>query len=163
MPGCIPTGIYNYRGLQELGSREVERALRFNRPLSVLFFDIDDFRNFNNTYNHSTGNIILQTVSECCRSVLRSVDVLARYGGDEFVALLPETDITSAEVVARRLVENISTKKIATQFGDLGVTISIGITGLSGERSRLSALIDRANIAEHQAKQGQKGIVVVAP
>jgi diguanylate cyclase (GGDEF)-like protein len=157
------TGIYNYRGLQELGSREVERAHRFNRPLSVLFFDIDDFRNFNNTYNHSTGNIILQTISECCRSVLRSVDVLARYGGDEFVALLPETDITSAEVVARRLVENISTKKIATQFGDLGVTISIGITELSGERSRLSALIDRANIAEHQAKQGQKGIVVVAP
>ena len=157
------TGIYNYRGLQELGAREVERAHRFNRPLSVLFFDIDDFRNFNNTYNHSTGNIILRAISERCRSILRTVDVLARYGGDEFVALLPETDIASAEAVARRMVEEISADKIATPFGELGVTISIGITALSEEGTHLSALIDRANYAEHQAKQGQKGIVVVAP
>jgi diguanylate cyclase (GGDEF)-like protein len=157
------TGIYNYRGLQELGAREVERANRFSRPLSVLFFDIDNFRNFNNTYNHATGNIILKAVAERCRSILRTVDVLARYGGDEFVALLPETDIASAHIVARRMVEEIAAGKIATSFGDLGVTISIGVTVLSDERPNLSALIDRANNAEHKAKQGQKGIVIVAP
>ncbi|MBE3066134.1 MAG: diguanylate cyclase [Chloroflexi bacterium] len=157
------TGIYNYRGLLELGAREVERAQRFNRPLSILFFDIDNFRNFNNTYNHSTGNLILKAVSERWRSILRTVDILARYGGDEFVALLPETDIASAEGVARRMVEEIAAEKIATSFGELGVTISIGVTTLSAERSHLSALIDHANHAEHQAKQGQKGIVVVAP
>jgi len=157
------TGIYNYRGLHELGAREVERAHRFNRPLSILFFDIDDFRNFNNTYNHSTGNIILRAITERCRSILRKVDVLARYGGDEFVALLPETDITNAEGVARRMVEEISADKIVTPFGELGVTISIGVTALSEERPYLSALIDCANNAEHKAKQGQKGIVVVAP
>ncbi len=157
------TGIYNYRGMQELGAREVERAHRFSRPLSVLFFDIDEFRNFNNTYNHSTGNIILRAISDRCRSILRTVDVLARYGGDEFVALLPETDIVSAEGVARRMVEEIAADKIATPFGGLSVTISIGVTALSEERPHLSALIDRANHAEHQAKQGQKGIVVVAP
>jgi diguanylate cyclase (GGDEF)-like protein/PAS domain S-box-containing protein len=157
------TGIYNYRGLLELGAREVERAHRFNRPLSILFFDIDNFRNFNNTYNHSTGNLILKAVSERWRTILRTVDILARYGGDEFVALLPETDITAAEGVARRMVEEIAAEKIATSFGDLGVTISIGVTSLSEERSQLSAMIDHANHAEHQAKQGQKGIVVVAP
>jgi diguanylate cyclase (GGDEF)-like protein len=157
------TGIYNYRGLLELGAREVERAQRFNRPLSILFFDIDNFRNFNNTYNHSTGNLILKAVSERWRSILRTVDILARYGGDEFVALLPETDIASAEGVARRMVEEIAAEKIATSFGELGVTISIGVTTLSAERPHLSALIDHANHAEHQAKQGQKGIVVVAP
>lgn len=157
------TGLYNYRGLQELGAREVERAHRFKRPLSVLFFDIDDFRNFNNTYNHSTGNIILRAFSEHCRSILRTVDVLARYGGDEFVALLPETDIATAEAVARRIVEKISADKIATPYGELGVTISIGVTTLSEEKTQLSALIDRANNAEHQAKQGHKGIVVIAP
>jgi diguanylate cyclase (GGDEF)-like protein/PAS domain S-box-containing protein len=157
------TGIYNYRGLQELGTREVDRAYRFNRPLSVLFFDVDDFRNINNIYNHSTGNTILREVSKNCRSILRTVDVFSRYGGDEFVALLPETDIASAEGVARRMVEKIAAEKICTPFGKLGVTISIGVTALSGERSHLSALIDRANSAEHQAKQGQKGIVVVAP
>lgn len=157
------TGIYNYRGLLELGAREVERAHRFNRQLSILFFDIDNFRNFNNTYNHSTGNLILKAVSDHWRSILRTVDVLARYGGDEFVALLPETDIASAEGVARRMVEEIAAAKIATSFGELGVTISIGVTSLSEERSNLSALIDHANQAEHNAKQGQKGIVVVAP
>ncbi len=156
------TGIYNYRGLQELGAREVERAYRFHRPLSALFFDIDNFRNFNNTYSHSTGNIILKVISERCRSILRTVDVLARYGGDEFVALLPETDITSAEAVARRMVDEISYNKIVTPFGELGVSISIGVTGLSEDKPNLSALIDRANCAEHQAKQGQKGIIVVA-
>jgi diguanylate cyclase (GGDEF)-like protein len=157
------TGIYNYRGLQELGAREVERANRFSRPLSVLFFDIDNFRNFNNTYNHATGNVILKAVSERCRSILRTVDVLARFGGDEFVALLPETDIGSAHIVARRMVEEIAANKIDTSFGELGVTISIGVTVLSEERPNLSALIDRANNAEHKAKQGQKGIVIVAP
>jgi len=157
------TSIYNFRGLQELGAREVERAHRFNRPLSVIFFDIDNFRHFNNTYNHATGNIILKAVSERGRSILRSVDILARYGGDEFVALLPETDIASAEGVARRMVEEIAASKIMTSFGELGVTISIGVSVLSEERPNLSALIDRANNAEHQAKQGQKGIVIVAP
>ncbi len=157
------TGIYNYRGLQELGAREVERANRFSRPLSVLFFDIDNFRNFNNTYNHATGNLILKAVSERCRAILRTVDVLARFGGDEFVALLPETDISSAHIVARRMVEEIAGNKIKTSFGELSVTISIGVTVLSEERPNLSALIDRANNAEHKAKQGQKGIVIVAP
>ncbi len=156
------TGIYNYRGLQELGAREVERANRFSRPLSVLFFDIDNFRDFNNKYNHATGNLILKSVSERCRAILRTVDVLARFGGDEFVALLPETDIASAHIVARRMVDEISSSKIATAFGDLGVTISIGVTVLSEERPNLSALIDRANNAEHKAKQGQKGVVIVA-
>jgi diguanylate cyclase (GGDEF)-like protein len=156
------TGIYNFRGLQELGAREVERANRFSRPLSILFFDIDNFRDFNNTYNHATGNIILKSVSERCRAILRTVDVLARFGGDEFVALLPETDIASAHIVARRMVDEISSSKIATPFGDLGVTISIGVTVLSDERPNLSALIDRANNAEHKAKQGQKGVVIVA-
>ena len=91
------------------------------------------------------------------------MDVLARYGGDEFVALLPETDIASAREVAQRMVDKIASEKICTPFGELGVTISIGITALSENRPLLSALIDRANSAERQAKQGKKGIVVLAP
>jgi len=157
------TGIYNYRGLKELGTREVERAIRFHRPLSVLFFDIDNFHTFNNTYNHSTGNIVLQNIVQRCHTILRSVDILTRFGGDEFVALLPETDISNAEVVARRMVKEITAHKITTPFGEMNVTISIGLTTLTDDNNTLPALIDRANHAEHQAKQGQKGIVVVAP
>jgi diguanylate cyclase (GGDEF)-like protein/PAS domain S-box-containing protein len=157
------TGVYNYRGLQELGTREVERAVRFHRALSILFFDVDNFRSFNNTYNHLTGNIILQHIARKCRTMLRSVDILTRFGGDEFVVLLPEIDITNAEVVARRMVKEIGSETMATSFGELSVTISIGVAELTDDQTSLSVLIDRANRAEHQAKLGQKGIVVVAP
>jgi diguanylate cyclase (GGDEF)-like protein/PAS domain S-box-containing protein len=156
------TGIYNYRGLKELGSREVERARRFNHPLSLIFFDIDDFRNFNNKYSHSTGNIILQTIVERCRGILRSVDVFTRFGGDEFVALLPETDLASAETISRRLVDEIAAAKIPTPHGELSVTVSIGLTTLTSNTVDLADLVDRANHAEHQAKQGQKSIVAIA-
>jgi diguanylate cyclase (GGDEF)-like protein len=156
------TGIYNYRGLVELGTREVERARRFKRPLSMLFFDIDDFRKFNNTFSHGIGNLILQTVAQRCRTTLRSVDVFARYGGDEFVALLPETDLTEAREVARRLYDEIRTTKITTSYGELGVTISIGVTAFSEDIPDLYKLIDRANHGERQAKQNGLGVVVTA-
>jgi diguanylate cyclase (GGDEF)-like protein/PAS domain S-box-containing protein len=156
------TGIYNYRGLLELGAREVERANRFAHPLSLLFFDVDDFRNFNNTYSHAVGNIVLKSVVDRCKSILRAVDILARYGGDEFVVLLPETKITEAEKIACRMVAEVAAQRIATKYGDLGVTISVGITTLNEENPNLLALLDQANLAEHRAKQGQKGVVTIA-
>lgn len=156
------TGIYNYRGLLELGNRELERARRFNRPLSVLFFDVDDFREFNNTYSHSVGNIVLKYVTECCQSVLRSVDILTRFGGDEFVALLPETDLENAAAVAHRMVENFAVSKVSTPSGNLSITVSIGVAELTQDTPDLTSLIDRANQAEHAAKQSQKGVVAVA-
>ncbi len=155
------TGIYNYRGLLELGGREVERARRFNRPLSALFFDIDDFRQFNNTYSHATGNVVLQTVAERCRTLLRSVDVFARFGGDEFAALLPETTLTEAEDVSKRLYEEVAGTKIMTAHGSLSVTISIGLTAFKPEIPDLITLLDRANQGERQAKQNKQGRVVV--
>ncbi len=150
------TGIYNYRGLQELGAREVERARRFNHPLSALFFDVDDFRNFNNTYSHGTGNIVLQTIVKRCQTVLRSVDIFSRYGGDEFVALLPETDFNNAKAIALRLTDAVAITPISTSYGDLSVTITIGVTHLTDITANLAALIDGANQAERQAKQNQK-------
>jgi diguanylate cyclase (GGDEF)-like protein/PAS domain S-box-containing protein len=156
------TGIYNYRGLLEIGAHELERARRFSHPLAVLFFDIDDFRQFNNTYSHSTGNIVLQTLVKNCRAVLRSVDILTRFGGDEFVVLLPETDLPSAEGVAQRLISEIAEARIPTPYGDLNVTISIGLAMLKSDTADLAELIERANQAEHQAKLGQKSVVAVS-
>jgi diguanylate cyclase (GGDEF)-like protein/PAS domain S-box-containing protein len=153
------TGIYNYRGLLELGNREVERAHRFERPLSAIFFDIDGFREFNNTYSHTTGNLILQNVAHECRSFLRSVDILARFGGDEFVILLPETDLQEGLQVARRLFDRMAATKIHTATGELGITISVGISMLSENIRDLPTLVDHANRAEHQAKETQQGVV----
>jgi diguanylate cyclase (GGDEF)-like protein/PAS domain S-box-containing protein len=147
------TDTYNYRGLLELGAREVERARRFHHPLTALFFDIDDFRNFNNLYSHSTGNQILVSVAACCRKVLRSVDIIARYGGDEFVILLSETDLATARKITRRLCREIAESKVVTDFGELGVTISAGLADLTDDIPDILTLMDHANEAEHIAKE----------
>lgn len=146
------TGIYNFRGLLELGQREVERAQRFNHPLSLLFFDIDGFRSFNNTYSHATGNLVLKAVSENSKEILRSVDILARYGGDEFVIILPETSRVLARRVALRLIKKISTTLVPTEYGRLSITISAGLATLTTGINDIHALMDQANRAEHRAK-----------
>jgi diguanylate cyclase (GGDEF)-like protein len=146
------TNTYNYRGLVELGAREVERARRFNRLLAALFFDIDAFKMFNDKYSHATGNLVLKEVAVRCRSILRSVDIIARYGGDEFVVLLPEASLPIAREVAHRLRRGIASAKIDTDYGKLGVTISVGLTALTKEIPDFITLIDCANQAEHTAK-----------
>jgi diguanylate cyclase (GGDEF)-like protein len=146
------TGIYNYRGLMLLGTREVERAVRFNHPLTALFLDIDHFRNFNNRYSHTVGNQVLTSFAQECRNDCRSVDILSRYGGEEFVVLLPETGQEAGSQTAERLVSKIETLRVATEKGSLGITISIGVAELDGPGDNLQTLIDHANQAEHLAK-----------
>jgi diguanylate cyclase (GGDEF)-like protein len=146
------TGVYNYRGLLELGTREVERARRFNRPLATLFLDIDGFKKFNDKYSHATGNLILEKIAAYCQAILRSVDIIARYGGDEFVVLLPETDLPTARKVANRLCRGIASTKVATDYGGLCVTVSVGLAALSDDIPNLMTLIDHVNQAEHVAK-----------
>jgi len=154
------TGVYNFRGLMELGRREVERSRRFSRPLTALFFDIDGFRNFNNIYSHATGNLVLEAVADRCRSVLRSVDILARYGGDEFVILLPETDVSTAVGIARRLSEEVAITRVKTSHGELSVTISLGVARLKDKMKTIGNLIDHANRAEHRAKEKGNSVAV---
>ena len=153
------TGLYNFRGLMELGPREVERARRFNRPLSALFYDIDDFRDFNNRYSHLVGNQILQEVSKVSTQTLRTVDLVTRFGGEEFVTLLPETQLGAAVQAAERLRLAVQNQHISSTWGELGVTISIGVAEFSPEMKGLDDLIERANQAEHLAKQRGKNRV----
>jgi diguanylate cyclase (GGDEF)-like protein len=154
------TGVYNYRGLLELGSREVERARRFRRPLSAFFFDIDNFRDFNNKYSHAIGNLVLRAVAQRSRTIVRAVDLVARYGGEEFVILIPEVSLNAASQIAERLRVDIERHRVKTARGDLGVTVSIGVAELGDGVNNLAALMDRANQAEHTAKETGKNRVV---
>jgi diguanylate cyclase (GGDEF)-like protein len=147
------TQIYNFRGLMELGMREIERTRRFNHPLAILFFDIDHFRDFNNRYSHAVGNQVLHAVAQASRSSVRAVDLLARFGGEEFVALLPETNLPDAIQIAERLRRDIEKLQVQTNWSILGITVSIGVAMLTEELPDLTALIDRANQAEHRAKE----------
>jgi diguanylate cyclase (GGDEF)-like protein len=155
------TGVYNFRGLQALGGREVDRARRFGRNLSALFFDIDGFRNFNNQYSHATGNLVLKAVAGQCLAHMRSVDLVSRFGGDEFVILLPETTLETARKAAERLQAAVASTRVETSHGELSVTISMGVAQLTAEIPDLGTLIDRANQAEHHAKEKGEGRLVV--
>jgi diguanylate cyclase (GGDEF)-like protein len=155
------TGMYNYRGLLALGGREIDRARRFNRSLSALFFDIDGFRNFNNQYSHATGNLVLKAVGKHCLTSMRSVDLVSRFGGDEFIILLPETTIETARKAADRLQMEIASTRVKTKHGELSVTISMGIAQLTDNIPDLGTLIDRANQVEHKAKEKGDGSLLV--
>jgi diguanylate cyclase (GGDEF)-like protein/PAS domain S-box-containing protein len=146
------TGLYNYRSLIELGSREFDRARRFQRPLCALFFDVDHFRNFNNRYSHATGNLVLAALADCARENLRAVDLVFRFGGEEFAALLPETSIETARLAAERLRSAVEQKAVSTMWGELRVTISIGVAELQPYMEDLDALLDAADHAEKRAK-----------
>jgi diguanylate cyclase (GGDEF)-like protein len=147
------TGVYNYRGLFELGQREVERSRRYHDSLTALFFDIDHFRIFNKQYTHSVGNQVLRAVAECSKARVRAVDLVARYGGEEFAILLSQTDAPTALQVADRLRQDIESMHIPTPYGNLNVTVSIGVAELCDEVQDLSMLLDRADQAEHEAKE----------
>lgn len=147
------TGVCNYRGLLILGEREVARAQRFKRPLAALFFDIDNFRDFNNQYGHEIGNMILTAVARRASCLVRSVDLTARFGGEEFLILLPETNLAEAVEIAERLRQAVEDEKVETPQGNLHVTISVGAAELTGETLDLLGLVDSADRAMFIAKR----------
>jgi len=147
------TGLYNRRGLFELGRREVERARRFGRPLGAIMFDLDNFKLINDAYGHGIGDQILAGVSARCRFSLRDADLLARYGGDEFLALLPETALPNAARAATRLLQAVTQQPFETDIGPIGLGVSIGVAALTAETASLDALITQADRALYLAKR----------
>jgi diguanylate cyclase (GGDEF)-like protein/PAS domain S-box-containing protein len=155
------TGIYNRRGLFEIGEFEFLRARRINRPLCALMLDIDHFKRVNDHYGHATGDQALRGLTERCRTALRAVDVIGRYGGEEFVILLPDTNLESARLVAERLRQSITKEPFATDSGPLRITISIGVAEAS-VRDTLGTLVERADAALYEAKRAGRNCVRVS-
>jgi diguanylate cyclase (GGDEF)-like protein/PAS domain S-box-containing protein len=159
------TGVYNRRGLFQFGEYEVNRALRFKRPLSAIMLDIDLFKRVNDTHGHAAGDIVLRQVAQCCRENLRAMDIVARYGGEEFVVLLPETDTVLAEKVAERLRQSIAETAfhiaVPERACNLRITASLGVAGMQSDMRRLTTLIERADHAQYLAKNAGGNLVVV--
>jgi diguanylate cyclase (GGDEF)-like protein len=147
------TGLYNRRGFFELGRREVERANRFARPLTAMMIDIDLFKQVNDTKGHSIGDQVLAGVASQIEHQLRQVDLPGRYGGDEFIALLPETDLFNAYQAAERLRRSIAKVIYPTENEPVRITVSIGIAALKHSSETLETLIERADQALYSAKQ----------
>jgi diguanylate cyclase (GGDEF)-like protein len=155
------TGVYNRRGLFQLGEFEFLRARRINRPFCVLMLDLDHFKRVNDHYGHATGDQTLRGLAERCRAVSRSVDMISRYGGEEFVIILPETNLESAWHVAERLRQSITKDPFPTDAGPLRITISIGVAEAT-KLDTLNTLIERADTALYEAKHAGRNCVRVS-
>lgn len=147
------TGLWNYRYFQLTVGKEIERASRFSRPLSLLMLDLDLFKRVNDNYGHQRGDDVLVELAERLRGQVRDVDVLARYGGEEFVAVLPETD----EAGALQAAERIRAAVRRAPFGDgddpLDMTVSIGVAVFPQHGDSSADLLGRADEAMYAAKR----------
>ncbi|HSL43177.1 MAG TPA: diguanylate cyclase [Anaerolineales bacterium] len=155
------TGQLNRRSFFQLGQREVDRFVRFGRPLSWIMFDVDWFKQINDSYGHSAGDQVLTTIAERCCRVIRHVDIFGRYGGDEFVVLLPETDHQMAREVAERLRTSISESPMTTNAGEIHVSISIGVTEATPETADVGLLLNKADQALYKSKRAGRNTITV--
>jgi diguanylate cyclase (GGDEF)-like protein len=150
------TGLFNRSQFLKMAELEFERAQRFKHPLAMLMFDVDNFKMVNDTYGHRAGDQVLKTVAGRCLEQLRGIDIISRFGGDEFMVLLPETNIEGAKTVAGRLSRCITNLPVYTDQGKMDITISLGIALLSEDCPDLATLLLRADEALYAAKKAGK-------
>lgn len=147
------TGLANRRHFFDLIDRELARYDRHPQAMSLLMIDVDHFKQFNDCYGHQVGDLVLQGVADTINRTIRKPDTACRYGGEEFVVLLPETGVNAAVNLAQRLLESIAGTTVAHKQKLLGVTASIGV-GTLGEDEVVEAatLLERADQALYSAK-----------
>ena len=154
------TGLSNRRHFLGAAALVMESFRRYHRPLALLMLDIDHFKKINDTYGHATGDQVLVTVAETLGSVLRSADLCGRFGGEEFVCLLPETTETEARIVAERLRRALAEQSAATAEGIVRFTASIGLTVADVSDATVESLLQRADAAMYEAKKAGRNRVV---
>jgi two-component system cell cycle response regulator len=158
----VLTGLFNRRYLESHLATLVEQAAARGKPLSVLVLDIDYFKSVNDTHGHDAGDDVLREFALRIKRSIRGIDLACRLGGEEFVLVMPETDMAVAAMVAERLRRRIAAEPFAIQQGDgtVPVTISIGITALRGKDDNAAALLKRADQALYRAKRDGRNRVV---
>ena len=153
------TGLSNRRGFFELAKRELDRSERSGRPVTAAMLDIDGFKRINDSHGHAVGDEVLRHLADRCRLAVRDVDLVGRYGGEEFCFLLPETDIRTAEFIADRILARISGSPMQTEAGPLEIQVSMGLAASRDPQEDIATLLDRADTAMYEAKQaGGNGV-----
>jgi len=156
------TGLSNRRHFMAQGEAELSRAIRYDKPLSLMMLDIDFFKNVNDTYGHQMGDTVLQVLSKICQDTLRQVDVAGRLGGEEFAVILPETTSEEALDVAERLRKAIVNTDVTIPVGlPIHFTVSIGVTTLNNKDVNIDMLLHQADQALYEAKEAGRNRVCV--
>ncbi|TAE57761.1 MAG: diguanylate cyclase [Nostocales cyanobacterium] len=154
------TGIWNRRHLFIIGTQEFNRSQRYNLSFSVLLIDIDHFKKINDTYGHNIGDEVIIFMTKIVNNNLRQPDCFGRFGGEEFVILLPETDADEGFIVAERIRNSIQNQYLEVADQKVSITISIGISSYCLGDKNIDAIIQRADQALYQAKnQGRNQVI----
>ncbi|MBN2044896.1 MAG: diguanylate cyclase [Anaerolineales bacterium] len=148
------TGIYNRRYFFELAAREYARSQRYGHPLSAIMIDLDHFKIINDTHGHAVGDQVLVEVAQRVKAAVREVDIVGRYGGEEFVVLLPETELEAAKVLAKRIWHQLTDRPTITSKLLIPINASIGVATYEPDtKITLDTLIDQADQALYKAKE----------
>ena len=152
------TQIFNRLKFTEVAKREMYRSISYQKDLCIIFFDLDNFKQINDTYGHSVGDVVLKSLATSIKPLLRGSDILARWGGEEFIILLPETSSEGGMILAKR----IRTMVAETSYElPRSVTISLGVAQRHPEDTQIDNIIERADIAMYQAKNKGKNCCVL--
>ena len=153
------TGLLSHAVIHYELEKEFQIAKRYNLPLSVMFIDIDDFKMYNDTYGHKDGDKVLIIVSEILTNSLRNTDRVGRYGGEEFLIILPHTKEKDARRIAEKLLLSVSDRSTADESFQRLVTVSIGIACMSESIKDGNDLIKNADLSMYKAKKDGKNRV----
>src|SRR5215207_1114040 len=156
------TGLQNRRSLFELGRVEFARMQRMKRSFCCMMLDLDHFKKINDEYGHLIGDHVLQEFARRCKNLVREVDLVGRYGGEELIILLPETDIPTSMQVAERLCTSIASEPIKIFNKEISVTVSIGVATQDENTTDLETLIARADQAMYIAKHKGRNRVALS-
>jgi len=157
------TGLYNFRSFREIFGREFERFLRYGRNMALMMIDLDNFKGVNDSFGHQVGDKVLHTVAGIIQASLRKTDYGFRYGGDEFVVLLPDRDAWQAEVLARRIHASVKKHVRGAPPMQFSLSVSIGIADCSAIVSREGAeLLKKTDSALYKAKESGRDRIEVA-
>lgn len=157
------TDLYNRRYMEETLERELQRAARYGHTVGVIMLDLDNFKNFNDTFGHGVGDVLLRELGALLKSLLRGADVPCRYGGEEFLLILPDAPLAQTECRAEEIRERVKDLTIHHTGQSLGgVTVSAGVAVFPTHGTTLEELLRASDAALYRAKSLGKNRVIVA-
>jgi diguanylate cyclase len=156
------TGLSNRRSFLELAGQALRQARRASAPLTLCMIDIDHFKPINDNYGHAAGDVVLAAVAAVCRDQLRESDLIGRYGGEEFVLALPNTDAYAARLIAERLRVRIENHRLPGDLSILRITVTAGIAQVARNEDSLDPALLRADEALYEGKREGRNRVALA-
>lgn len=156
------TGLYNRRYIYDDISKRIASFGRYKVPFSLAFIDIDYFKRINDSYGHDAGDEILKALSDLVLSELRKSDIFARFGGEEFIAVFPNTSKKDAAVFVERLRNTIQGQRVETNSGTIEFTVSIGLTEVTNSDKTFDSIVKRADEALYIAKEKGRNCLVIS-